>query len=104
MALSFKPEDVPVVAVEEHLPAVDAVQLTPESLRRRFLQPPVWTPEIKVEHRHTERAFTHASVLIPMVLRDPLTVLFTQRTDHLTNHRGQVSFPGARVEPEDADA
>jgi 8-oxo-dGTP pyrophosphatase MutT (NUDIX family) len=31
-----------------------------------------------------------------------LTVLFTQRTQHLKNHSGQVSFPGGRVEPGDA--
>ena len=29
------------------------------------------------------------------------TVLFTQRTMHLRNHSGQVSFPGGRAEPED---
>lgn len=31
------------------------------------------------------------------------TVLFTQRTAHLTDHGGQISFPGGRVEAEDLD-
>lgn len=31
-------------------------------------------------------------------------VLFTQRTAHLTDHGGQISFPGGRVEADDRDA
>jgi len=46
---------------------------------------------------------TAAAVLIPMIAYpgEP-TVLFTQRTQHLKSHSGQVSFPGGRVEPGDA--
>jgi 8-oxo-dGTP pyrophosphatase MutT (NUDIX family) len=52
-----------------------------------------------------EAASTPASVLIPLVAHaDALTVLFTQRTAHLKNHSGQVSFPGGRAEPGDASA
>jgi 8-oxo-dGTP pyrophosphatase MutT (NUDIX family) len=29
-------------------------------------------------------------------------VLLTQRTDHLRDHAGQISFPGGRIEPGDA--
>ena len=44
-----------------------------------------------------------AAVLVPIVLREPEpTVLLTRRTDHLHHHPGQVSFPGGRVEDEDA--
>jgi 8-oxo-dGTP pyrophosphatase MutT (NUDIX family) len=43
-----------------------------------------------------------AAVLIPIVLREPLTVLFTKRTSHLKAHAGQVAFPGGRAEPGDA--
>ena len=47
----------------------------------------------------------HAAVLVPLVRRpDGLTVLLTRRTDHLNDHAGQVSFPGGRTDPEDADA
>lgn len=44
-----------------------------------------------------------AAVLIPIVDRPGgMTVLLTQRTEHLDDHAGQVSFPGGRVEAEDA--
>jgi 8-oxo-dGTP pyrophosphatase MutT (NUDIX family) len=45
-----------------------------------------------------------AAVLVPVVLHEPeLTVLLTQRTDHLASHAGQVAFPGGKIEPrEDA--
>lgn len=46
-----------------------------------------------------------AAVLIPLVARDEgVTVLLTQRTPHLATHAGQISFPGGRLEREDADA
>ena len=45
---------------------------------------------------------TPAAVLVPIVRREPnLTVLFTERTSHLTDHAGQISFPGGRAEPQD---
>jgi 8-oxo-dGTP pyrophosphatase MutT (NUDIX family) len=45
---------------------------------------------------------TAAAVLVPLVRReDGLTVLLTQRTDHLDNHPGQISFPGGRIEDHD---
>jgi 8-oxo-dGTP pyrophosphatase MutT (NUDIX family) len=44
----------------------------------------------------------HAAVLVPLVARpDSTQVLFTQRTSHLHDHAGQISFPGGRVEPGD---
>jgi 8-oxo-dGTP pyrophosphatase MutT (NUDIX family) len=44
-----------------------------------------------------------AAVLVPIVVRaSGLTVLLTQRTAHLRDHAGQVSFPGGRCEAEDA--
>src|SRR5450432_2804906 len=47
---------------------------------------------------------TAAAVLVPLVNRaDGLTVLLTQRSADLPDHAGQISFPGGRVEPEDAD-
>ena len=51
-----------------------------------------------------DRPPADASVLVPLVLRDEMTVLLTQRTDHLADHPGQISFPGGRAESEDIDA
>jgi 8-oxo-dGTP pyrophosphatase MutT (NUDIX family) len=46
---------------------------------------------------------TPAAVLVPLVMRPRgLQVLLTQRTDHLHDHAGQVSFPGGRREHTDA--
>jgi len=46
-----------------------------------------------------------AAVLVPLVERAAgLTVLLTQRAETLKDHAGQISFPGGRIEPEDADA
>ncbi len=46
-----------------------------------------------------------AAVLVPLVERDDgMTVLLTQRAATLKDHAGQISFPGGRIEPEDADA
>lgn len=46
---------------------------------------------------------TDAAVLVPLVSREGrLHVLFTQRTAHLDDHAGQISFPGGRVEEGDA--
>jgi 8-oxo-dGTP pyrophosphatase MutT (NUDIX family) len=46
---------------------------------------------------------TEAAVMVPLVHRcDGLQVLLTQRTPHLSDHAGQISFPGGRVEASDA--
>jgi 8-oxo-dGTP pyrophosphatase MutT (NUDIX family) len=45
-----------------------------------------------------------AAVLVPLVERpEGLTVLLTQRATQLRQHAGQISFPGGRMEPEDAN-
>ena len=52
----------------------------------------------------TTAPLTPAAVLVPLVARPGgLQVLLTQRTDHLHDHAGQVSFPGGRREHTDAD-
>ncbi len=48
------------------------------------------------------RALRPAAVMVPLVVHPTgLNVLFTQRTDHLEHHPGQVSFPGGRQEAQD---
>lgn len=50
-----------------------------------------------------QEVLTPAAVLVPIVLHDAgQTLLLTQRTAHLRDHAGQISFPGGRVEAEDA--
>ncbi|CAB3687007.1 putative Nudix hydrolase NudL [Paraburkholderia graminis C4D1M] len=103
----FEPEALPIEATGAHLPPVAAERLTPDGLRTRFKQHLSWTPEPIIEAPwrdiHTDPRV--ASVLVPLVIRaNGLTVLLTQRADHLNDHAGQVSFPGGRQEPLDADA
>jgi len=51
------------------------------------------------------RPLTAAAVLVPLVRREAeLTVMLTERTATLSDHAGQVAFPGGRIEPSDADA
>jgi 8-oxo-dGTP pyrophosphatase MutT (NUDIX family) len=51
-----------------------------------------------------EKVLVPAAVLVPLIKREEgLSVLLTQRTAHLANHAGQISFPGGRVEAEDPD-
>ena len=46
---------------------------------------------------------TPAAVLVPVVNRpEGLTLLLTQRSADLPDHPGQISFPGGRVEADDA--
>ena len=46
-----------------------------------------------------------AAVLVPLVERaDGFSLILTQRTADLKAHAGQISFPGGRMEKEDADA
>lgn len=99
---NFDPRSVPVVRVDTDLPAVPAAAQTPEALRQRFAAPPAWTPEVVLEKKFMQREPAHASVLVPIVLREQPMVLLTERTAHLSTHSGQIAFPGGRADPEDA--
>ncbi|MHA1163982.1 MAG: CoA pyrophosphatase [Alphaproteobacteria bacterium] len=45
-----------------------------------------------------------AAVLVPIIERDcEARVLFTQRAEHLSSHAGQISFPGGKMDPRDAN-
>jgi 8-oxo-dGTP pyrophosphatase MutT (NUDIX family) len=45
-----------------------------------------------------------AAVLVPVITGAAPGILLTKRNAHLSKHAGQVSFPGGRIDPEDADA
>lgn len=42
-----------------------------------------------------------AAVLIPIVAEPEPTLIFTLRTDTVRSHKGQISFPGGSLDPED---
>lgn len=45
---------------------------------------------------------SEAAVLVGLVTGSSPGVILTKRTAHLRRHSGQVSFPGGRIDPEDA--
>jgi len=47
------------------------------------------------------RPIRPAAVLVPVIERNEPSVLFTQRTAHLDDHPGQISFPGGKIESSD---
>ena len=106
-SLILNPQAVPVIGTDAHLPAVEASRLQAQALRERFRAGEAWEPEFAGDgsNLRMDRPPAAASVLVPLVARDPgLQVLLTRRTDHLRDHAGQISFPGGRAEAHDADA
>lgn len=102
--LNFDPELLPVDSLGGE-PVIASDRLSATFLRQHFAQPPIWTPEITVERlvREMSGPPIDAAVLIPIVLRESgPTLLLTQRTAHLRDHAGQISFPGGRVDDTDA--
>ncbi len=100
----FDPELLPVEALAGEA-ALPPERLTAPWLRARFAQSLAWAPEVPDESsmRPPQLALRRAAVLVPIVRRpEGLSVLLTERTAHLTNHGGQVSFPGGRAEEHDS--
>ena len=101
---SFDPRSLPVDAVAGEA-ALGQERMLEDWLRQRFAAPPEWKPETADESLSARPDMTAASVLVPLVQRPAgLHLLLTRRTDHLSAHAGQISFPGGRAEPEDASA
>jgi 8-oxo-dGTP pyrophosphatase MutT (NUDIX family) len=60
------------------------------------------TPEAAVELE--VNGTTNAAVLVPLYQHDgEIHAVFTRRRDDLRRHPGEISFPGGRHEPDDAD-
>jgi len=95
----------PAAKTDQRAPAprrVDLKDFNLDRLRSVLLPMPLCT-EFVLEDGVGDEPLTPASVLFPIVLRESgPSVLLTQRTDHLKDHPGQISFPGGRVEPEDS--
>ncbi len=101
---NFDPRQVPIASVDSHLPIVALAELQPASLRQRFAEPPVWQPEVRAEIRFSDRTPMHASVLVPIIMRERPSILLTERTKHLSTHSGQIAFPGGKADADDIDA
>ncbi len=87
--LSWRPDDLEVPPY------------TADWLRQRLADGGALTPV--TESGAAVDRLTPAAVLMPVVARDyGLTLLLTQRTDHLHDHPGQVAFPGGRRDDTDA--
>ena len=65
---------------------------------------PILLPGDMLELEESERGITPAAVLVPVVAHSSPTVILTVRPDTMRNHPGQISLPGGRVDPGDADA
>jgi 8-oxo-dGTP pyrophosphatase MutT (NUDIX family) len=103
---AFDPRLVPILAdaPDEILHPAQAQRLTPAGLRALFAHLPEWKPELHREIKFANRAPAQAAVLLPLVMRDELTLILTQRATHMSTHAGQIALPGGKVDPEDADA
>ncbi|MEN9417457.1 MAG: hypothetical protein RI988_1077, partial [Pseudomonadota bacterium] len=104
------PRAIPVARVDSHLQSLEPAQLAVAAVRRRVaerLAPQAgWVAERTGDGLpgSSEDPPREAAVLVPLVARhDGVHVLLTQRTAHLHDHPSQISFPGGRRDPEDAD-
>jgi len=82
--------------------------MTIEGLRRALAGRPFTLldlVELEPAYRHSTARLARAAVLVPVFVRDGEPhVLMTRRRDDLRLHPGQISFPGGRIDPADADA
>jgi 8-oxo-dGTP pyrophosphatase MutT (NUDIX family) len=100
--IPFDPTQLPVDAIAGEA-ALPPERLTAPWLRHRFAEPAAWQPEQPEQALRGLHTLKRAAVLVPIVQRPAgLSMLLTQRTDHLANHAGQVSFPGGRTEELDS--
>lgn len=105
MAVIIDPRVAELLGHDLHLPPVPPDRLTRAALEARFRLPPAWEPDVEIERWGRSAEPVAAAVLVPLVMRaqEP-AILLTQRNAQLKQHAGQISFPGGRAEPSDADA
>jgi 8-oxo-dGTP pyrophosphatase MutT (NUDIX family) len=84
----------------------EAPRITRQWVLDHLVPPQVLPPDpafLRYSHP-PERLVTPAAVLVPLINRpEEVTVMLTQRTAHLNDHAGQISFPGGRVDDTDPD-
>ena len=114
-----EPRLAPVIGRDAHLPAIAPERLTPDALRARFA-PTLRAPAHAADGAGATRLAARVHRRRPAPVRAPAAPrrgagaagapaagpdgAADQRTDHLNDHAGQVSFPGGRTDPEDVDA
>lgn len=70
--------------------------LSEEEIYHRAHQQPIEEPVLVPGYRH-------AAVLVPFLqINAAWHLLFTRRTETVQSHKGQVSFPGGAIEPQDS--
>jgi 8-oxo-dGTP pyrophosphatase MutT (NUDIX family) len=105
--LLFDPETALLVERGGDQPLLANSLLSFEGFRQAFGRSALWIPEygddvVQLSRQSHAAEAKAAAVLIPVVPRSgQLHVVLTQRTAHLHDHAGQISFPGGRHEPED---
>jgi len=86
LALARLSLDAPEVLTDPHfIPRLDDDDADPELIAAIAAMRPIRT----------------AAVLVPIIARAEPTVLFTQRTAHLSHDAGEISFPGGKIDAVD---
>lgn len=101
----FDPRQIPVDAIDAHLPVVESTELQADALIRRFARQLSWQAELPGDlSAASSKVLRQAAVLVPIVVGANPAILLTQRTTHMSSHAGQIAFPGGRIDPQDRDA
>jgi 8-oxo-dGTP pyrophosphatase MutT (NUDIX family) len=80
---------------------LDASSLSVEQIRTRLRGS---TADLYKGETAAASGLINAAVLLPLALKDSeWHVLYIRRTETLSTHKGQVAFPGGRLDPHDQD-
>lgn len=101
------------IEAEHSDPVLEFVRRARERLAQAAPEPPADPADIPPSGDHVlapqiavltpTRPARPAAVLVPVIARQEPTVLLTQRSAALTDHAGQISFPGGKLDPADPD-
>ncbi len=85
---------------------MDIFQLLPDKALQEVLQfkENLYSkPEVR-KNDFVNNGQKSAAVLVPLIWQtNQWEILFTRRSNHVQNHKGQVSFPGGMIEKDDHD-
>ena len=108
MATTFDPTAQFWTSADDNLAPIPTSLLVPNALRAGLRKPDVWRMQpllgSAMHYPRPEATPVLAAVLVPMVEhKEGVTIMLTQHTIHLRKHARQISFPGGRIEPQDAN-